>query len=53
MEKTFRLARHRKYAEWSKAGALSMVVSLPRQTMVIEVSPGLSVPPVTALPGVL
>ena len=48
--KIFRLARHRKYAERSKAGALSLVVSLPRQTLAIEVSPRL---PVTALPGVL
>ena len=41
--KKFHLARHRKYTEWSKAGALSLVVSLPRQTLAIEVSPGLSV----------
>ena len=31
------------YAEWSKAGAQSLVVSLPRQSLAIEVSPGLSV----------
>ena len=43
MGRKFRLGRRRKCAECSKGGALSLVVSLPRQALVIHVSSGLSV----------
>ena len=43
MGRKFRLGRRCKCAECSKGGALSLVVSLPRQALVIHVSSGLSV----------
>ena len=43
MGRKFCLGRCRKCAECSKGGALSLVVSLPRQALVIHVSSGLSV----------
>ena len=43
MGRKFRLGRRRKCAKCSKGDALSLVVSLLRQALVIHVSSGLSV----------
>ena len=43
MGRKFCLDRSRKYAECSKRGDVSLVMSLPRQTLEIQVSSGLSV----------
>ena len=51
MGRNFRLGLHPKYAaECSKGGAVSLVVSLPRQGLVIHASSGLSVVSPTACP---
>ena len=51
MGRKFRLGLHRKYAaEYSNGGAVSLVVSLPRQGLVIHASSGLSVVSQTACP---